>query len=899
MAQRFDSGTAADDIMGWLRDLMTAATPPVRSFDALATGVLNHPQWPKGSRLKQRSLSALLSKIDRGIELDWLIDRIEVQHIVADLLGCALTSVQQGLGQQIVAAAEQARRVRFDDARFAKPLDLTSESLPPGLPLRAQRPASWKHLWWHAPAGSGRSLLGRWLQARGLARFEIVQDGSTAQRLLQDAGEPLFIEITGTVEADLALQPLPELSCCIASDALPTGDHWEIQRSPTASEYLPELSRWLGQRLPLDGNFDPQRAVQWLQQAAPPAWLDRFAVSLGLLGLIDEFGVEKLTGKSLENVAFAYVTEKLRAALEQGNREAQWLQNNGFEALVGLTQRALLETGVPWGTARSEAEWVALVPPEFQQSVDAQWVKGVLSKSVSSAAAKEVERALGKLQPGAFRIVHALQSAAILRAENNGALSLAPHWLAQVLQESAWAKIAAGSVLEWGEALLQPPTAARMIATLTERFANEDWDAIEEVIELDAVSNPAYVAVIEACFRAAGLFLLQGGQLPSELLHSLYEEQRDLAVQIGEHALPRPRIGFPQTVTGTELLHSGFFHLAAWAVSAELPEHGAARSPVLHPFAERKVDPRLPQVLVSIERALQSVTEQESRLKLQTVTCSLLGKLTEHFNTSIGADGEPHPLEWPALVVRELQQGGLTEHWFARLCRTPYLLPSVRTLCEQHKIDWAQAAQQLWQQWRHEREEYGLQLVCNNASALWPFAPADVLLDALLVVPATERSAAYRVLTEAQWIQLQTELPQAGAALLMDTALWEIAPLELALTWLEIPAAAPQLDRIMPQLWQRDLAKSLGKFEVFLRDFNVSAQRNMVEHWLRLWPMAHSAVLVGKLRVAVLKTGAPLALVDAAREFLHRQISSRVTGWREGYELLNELERRVQRFSGT
>jgi hypothetical protein len=55
--------------MGWLRDLMTGAKPPVRSYGELARSVLKTRHWPDSPKPQPRSLAALFSKLDRQQEL--------------------------------------------------------------------------------------------------------------------------------------------------------------------------------------------------------------------------------------------------------------------------------------------------------------------------------------------------------------------------------------------------------------------------------------------------------------------------------------------------------------------------------------------------------------------------------------------------------------------------------------------------------------------------------------------------------------------------------------------------------------------------------------------------------------------------------------------------------------
>ena len=69
--------------MGWLRDLMGAMAPPIDGYGELARRALAHPEWPADTQPQARSLAALFSKLDRGIEIEWLADRDAAQRASA------------------------------------------------------------------------------------------------------------------------------------------------------------------------------------------------------------------------------------------------------------------------------------------------------------------------------------------------------------------------------------------------------------------------------------------------------------------------------------------------------------------------------------------------------------------------------------------------------------------------------------------------------------------------------------------------------------------------------------------------------------------------------------------------------------------------------------------------
>src|SRR5215217_3485508 len=155
--------------MGWLRDLMHQAPTPVRSLGDLSRVALRSGDWPADTKMQARSLAALFSKIDRDQELDWLGDRPGAQVALAKALGASLDDIRTRVQRRQEGAPGQVLRLRSLPA--ARALSLLEEPLFPGIPAEVLEPATFAGVYWVAASGAGRTLVGRWLEARGLARF--------------------------------------------------------------------------------------------------------------------------------------------------------------------------------------------------------------------------------------------------------------------------------------------------------------------------------------------------------------------------------------------------------------------------------------------------------------------------------------------------------------------------------------------------------------------------------------------------------------------------------------------------------------------------------------------------------------------------------------------------------
>src|SRR3954471_5706972 len=178
--------------MGWLRDLMQQAPTPVRSLGDLSRSALRSGDWPGDTKMQERSLAALFSKLDRDQELDWLGDRPGAQLALAKALGASLDDIRARVQRRQEGAPGQVLRLRALPA--ARALSLLEEPLFPGIPSEVLEPASFGGVYWIAPSGAGRSLVGRWLAARGLARFVRAERWRDAQSQLPAHGA-VFVEL--------------------------------------------------------------------------------------------------------------------------------------------------------------------------------------------------------------------------------------------------------------------------------------------------------------------------------------------------------------------------------------------------------------------------------------------------------------------------------------------------------------------------------------------------------------------------------------------------------------------------------------------------------------------------------------------------------------------------------
>src|SRR5687768_10547676 len=134
--------------MGWLRDLMQQSPTSIRTLGDLSRAALRSGEWPKDTRMQERSLAALFSKLDRDQGLDWLGDRPGAQIAIAKALGAPLDDIRARVRRR--QEGNQGQVVRLRSIPAARALSLAEERLFPGIPAEVLEPASFGGVFWVA-----------------------------------------------------------------------------------------------------------------------------------------------------------------------------------------------------------------------------------------------------------------------------------------------------------------------------------------------------------------------------------------------------------------------------------------------------------------------------------------------------------------------------------------------------------------------------------------------------------------------------------------------------------------------------------------------------------------------------------------------------------------------------
>jgi hypothetical protein len=835
--------------------------------------------------MQPRSLGAIFGKLDREEELDWLVARPEVQVALARVLGATRETIQLAL-KPGAPGAERERWLAWDSLPYARGLDLLEENLFPGLPPELFEPARWRRLLWLAPSGSGRTLVGRWLSVRGLARH--VTFVRWGEQELPPA-RPLFVELS-SVKGFITQQVPPGVCVALpeACELEPESDVLCVRSTPLR-EVLPSLVAWAVERLPSSSRLDPNECIATLRPGIDAGLLATAGDVLGALGLADTEGSSELDAHGLGELSRSWLKRRAREQLDPEAPSALWMRRHGYETLVALARRLLTDAREPVFCPRSLEDWAALLPAELRSGPDLEWLKLALPRAEPSVREVDLERASQKLPPGAFRILRSFEQIGVLERRGED-LVLRPHFLQRIVLSQALASLVAGAAFDWGEALLSPSVAAATAHGLLLRAQAGELATGDEWVDSEA-RDPAYAAAIEGAVRALGIAQLLGGPEPNESIEALWDEQVRLVFEL-PNAPPLPRVEHPVRAPeerGAWLLTRGAWYLAMLAASEMLEANEGAPFEPLRPWQASAPPPGLAMVLDEVALTLD---RPETPAAVADAGVALVARLRAALGP-LGSSGEPHRLERAAIVADEAALGVLS--WASLLtladdavgCRSVFHLLSERGSSER------EFAGAFWQRFlgaASTAEAGEFRFIPELARRLLAWAPAE----ALVRLPSGWwRDVGAASLTDAQW----RALFDAHAANL-PLALFEQAPRELEAEALLAATRALRRD-VLAVFWQRTpdtlleaVRRALDPVRPAASDTVVALVPGALELWLATAPIEHTSAIVERLPNAGALLRIPAAHLLALRRFLHARIALRAPKLREIYAIFDELERR-------
>lgn len=876
--------------MGWLRELMAASEPAIQSYGELARRCLENREWPRDIQPQARSLASLFSKFDRGMEVEWLAERREVQNVLAQTLTLPLRSVEQEVAKHLDQADRNLYRYRFADAPNLRPIDLREENLPPVFDERLRRPGLWQKLWWVAEAGSGQDLVAKWLCARSLAESATLHTWDDVLRTSASGLSPLFVEYLGESPPQEQLQGLGERPMCIASNVRPRDGFVVIPG--------------------IDLQAVEDRFLDWLD----PLWVDKAAVSrpalkewlgriqslglgrgleamLGLVSLACEAGLEKLDGLAPASLVELFLTKAIEQAAFKTASESSWLKENVRHVLRGIARNALATRLSDWNTPLTQAEWLALVPSEYQRGVDAEWTRVSLQQAGAPLTVSELEKALKAVPPGGFRVIESLRAAALLRENTEAKLALKPRWLADYFESEGYSALLEESADSWGRVALAPERARGIVGALEREYVAAQFQALDAALELDDDESAGYALAIELLVSCSGRWLLHGKELEAEQIGGLLRLQRDQLVhsELLLKGSPTRLFPGPRLLTqNTDLAGWGAWLLAVWALcehASDVPELSD-----VNPWSS--TSPIDEAALALITRALETESAE-------TVagTYAMLGRLLQYLEQvsrdtpNVGSIVQACTAT-PLFAVARVLRGDGWEAWNLAL-QAPLGLESLRRLSKDEA--WPTLAKTAWRTWSEKGcPVSGMSLFANNErkDLFWPHLP-DRVLRALL----DERHPIVRQVPadcmKAEWITMYLErVPEER-----DVALQylEVIPTH-AITdehfevLFELLEAHDFAERVAG-LWESHDEAAYARM-VSLLDGGKAHQAAV---WLTTLPETQLGKFVAHLRGQLERVGTRYPSFETCRAWLHNLCCRRAPGWLGAYDLFAEMEVRRKR----
>jgi len=265
--------------MGWLVDLAKVKRMDSARSIAHRMWTAHSKDWPKRGP-KWESLANNLAKLDRWDDLDWWLGDKGAPYrpLLARVLGLEVDALLARLEERRPTGEDPDRWFEFEVFPRLRAIDLDEEEPFPGIPPRLMDGNGLVgRVWWHAPAGAGRTLVGRWLSRR--YGWHLFWEGPRPP-------ERSFIELAAGEPPPSGL-PRTALMAC-PTRPTPAMGSWETLHTP--SEWTDTLVAWVEARLEEGGRYDADAVARWLAVEANRAAMETPGQLIELLALVDQVG---------------------------------------------------------------------------------------------------------------------------------------------------------------------------------------------------------------------------------------------------------------------------------------------------------------------------------------------------------------------------------------------------------------------------------------------------------------------------------------------------------------------------------------------------------------------------------------------------------------------------------
>lgn len=885
--------------MGWLTKLADR-----RSADQIAAAMNVGGGNP-------RSLGNRVRALDAGKSGWWLEDKNRKK---LRALAALLQISESELRQQIIEhAVEPHPTWSLDVLGKVPPLDLARENPFPGVPPPLLQPDRWTRLLWYAPSGAGRTMVGRWLEARKLARHlraDHLEDVSAQLNVEL----PVFVELSAEASDQevLRFRPPAGVKICVAvpfagpTAKAPEKSSWKTVETPPPSEWIDALVEWIAARFDPSQKFDVEGILGYLQHGSASAAISTPGEALAFAGLIHHHGVETFEQTTIEELVRAHLSQIAARTDVAGEDLRTWLQKYGAAFLREVATRAiageldLVNVGLP------EPAWRELIG---ETAIALGGIEEARRLIRDHDTPLERDRLEALLAPDPIKTVKALSALGLLTSIGARRFAIRPAWLANVIVQDALYASFDGELAPSTWRDLLPTHAAVLIELALQRAAGGDVEFAKEALaDFEDQTSPkiAVVMGVEAAFIALGLAKLSGAELDPALLERAWRAQTATAIDRGwDQYPPIPRTLPLDRSNGPFVASYGAYFLAAWSISEHLDASLTKDAHVLwSPWSAK--DP------VALHRAAHHLDlfarhrREPPPKELVRPAYELAGRLFERFDWSKEAHLNDD-LFLPAALVSGAQGTFAPDpNTIGQLSHRAPLLEAIEWEAARRKFPLDEVMLWLWRQWAtlqwcppitwlhapgsSEPQEDGLRL--------WRSVPMQMLFNQNFV-RALNRSEQRRAIWSAwrnsppRWSAwIATTLRSLEDKTVNDhygevqraSLAWGTMPEELVIEHLHVlrTELGPE---IVQELWRR-VPEVLS---VYFRERTAIDPNEVIEYLWRT-PAEHQRELLELAEVCLAKRS---ALDQKHRRvltgWLHHYVISRYEDWRRAYAMLGVL----------
>ncbi|WNG13438.1 hypothetical protein [Cystobacter fuscus] len=891
--------------MGWIRERMAQLEPPSTSLSELAQRVRKAHAWPRGKKLKAASLATYLGKFDGGEQLEWLDQHPEVSRALAEALEMAPEEMDEQLAERQANKPAPGSKLRLRDVQ-TRPLDLMHEPLPPGIRVEVQDPAFWP-LWWYAPSGSGRTLVGHWLQARGLAVFIQARTWAEAEQQFPDNGHPVFVELDSAEEAPDWEQRWEGWKICVATESLPSAPpienrpeeeehpfrepppNWRLVKNASASEWIDDFLEWLEERVTMK-RFNAKAFRQWLSQSTILNRIDNVGTALGLAGLFATYDRNDGTTGPLSRTQELSELAKLflRMLIQHREHEVDLSVPKLWERLLHLSHSLLQDDSAPSHEARPLDAWHALVRVRPDR-VDLEWLEKLVEDGLKMDKA-HIDKARTHLPADAFRTVKALRSLGLLRERQPGQYAFRPPWVLEALLQHTLLALFEQGPEAWGGVLLRQEHAVTVFEELFKRCRNKDFTLVEQLLARPAPASSAWVAGLEASFRALGFASLMGVQFPEALRRDILRHQRALIIPTHD-GIPLPRITYAYKSEQEEpLLDRGLWYAALFSLTEALPPH-----------SELSIEdwcagiPEQARIWLLNMAACRTAREKGVRSDWWTPLLDLGGRLMNRLQLFNDSASWVPELVQPEYLLRRFQRKDLTLRELDQYFTWREISTVLPDYVQRRGLAWEELARVIWDVWIKERNDKQLPQFlapdAPHAQLFWKTPPAaaiEILVEDRFYHSMFRQESVFSFFQCEHWDVFLRSWTSSGGISRAKTGYSQLTALQKMPeehVRQAIRAGYPDAydhssRRLLWRLWPEVLCEEVGRMLQ-------QAQWETALHQAWAAPANLVPRLLASAEQGMTRPSTPPSPMLA--RWLHGQIGERVPGWDKAWMLLERL----------